>query len=86
MKILNLLTLVVAITGTPFFSSAASAAETARFTIIIYDTTGNPFWSKVVADRSVVLSHRRKVNDVAKSDTSIEELTAVIVPQEGGKR
>jgi hypothetical protein len=83
MKILNLLTLIIAITGTPFFSSAASAAETARF---IYDTTGNPFWSKVVADRFVVLSHGRKVNDVAKSDTSIKELTAVIVQQEGGKR
>jgi simple sugar transport system substrate-binding protein len=49
MKILDLLTLVAAITGTLFPSLAASAAETARFTIIIYDTTGNPFWSKVVA-------------------------------------
>jgi len=28
---------------------AATAADAPRFTIIIYDTTGNPFWSKVVA-------------------------------------
>jgi simple sugar transport system substrate-binding protein len=49
MKIINLLALVVAITGISFPSLTVSAAETARFTIIIYDTTGNPFWSKVVA-------------------------------------
>ncbi|HEX6563992.1 MAG TPA: substrate-binding domain-containing protein, partial [Chthoniobacterales bacterium] len=49
MKILNLLILAVVISGTLFLSSGVSAAEHARFTIIIYDTTGNPFWSKVVA-------------------------------------
>ncbi len=29
--------------------SSSGAGENPRFTVIIYDTTGNPFWSKVVA-------------------------------------
>jgi simple sugar transport system substrate-binding protein len=49
MKIRNSLMLVIAIAGTLASSVSAQSEENARFTIIIYDTTGNPFWSKVVA-------------------------------------
>lgn len=41
--------------------------------------THNLYHAYRVCDRFVVLSHGRKVKDVAKNDTSIEELTAVIV-------
>jgi simple sugar transport system ATP-binding protein len=43
--------------------------------------THNLYHAYRVCDRFVVLSHGRKVKDVAKPGTSIEELTAVIVQQ-----
>jgi simple sugar transport system ATP-binding protein len=43
--------------------------------------THNLYHAYRVCDRFVVLSHGQKVKDVAKDQTSIEELTAVIVQQ-----
>lgn len=45
--------LVIGMSGMVFAGGAAEAprpaAETYRFTMVIYGTTGNPFWAKVVA-------------------------------------
>ncbi len=49
MKIRKNVMLVAAVVGAIVSSVTAHAADNPRFTIIIYDTTGNPFWSKVVA-------------------------------------
>jgi ABC-type sugar transport system substrate-binding protein len=49
MKIRTKVMLAAALAGALISSATMQAAENARFTIIIYDTTGNPFWSKVVA-------------------------------------
>jgi simple sugar transport system substrate-binding protein len=50
MKIQKSLLAVLACAGAVLSSGPSSAAaDNPRFTVIIYDTTGNPFWSKVVA-------------------------------------
>jgi simple sugar transport system substrate-binding protein len=49
MKIRKSVMLVAAVVAGLVCSVTARAADNPRFTIIIYDTTGNPFWSKVVA-------------------------------------
>jgi ABC-type sugar transport system substrate-binding protein len=49
MKIRKSVMLVAAVVGAIVSSVTGHAADNPRFTIIIYDTTGNPFWSKVVA-------------------------------------
>jgi simple sugar transport system substrate-binding protein len=49
MKTRNIIILAAAFVGVLVSSATATAADQSRFTIIIYDTTGNPFWTKVVA-------------------------------------
>jgi simple sugar transport system substrate-binding protein len=49
MKIRRCAIIIATVVGAFVSGLTARAADNPRFTVIIYDTTGNPFWSKVVA-------------------------------------